>query len=385
MALRGLEDRAKVWTERGFISSEQAQKILTFENANPGRSWVASGVAAIGVVAITTGIISTIAANWQSIPDATKLALYFILQVALGIGVWRFSRKPGLARETLLSLFALTVLGGIGLVGQIFHLESDGWQALRFWLILILPITLLAQSKFLPNVWFAGLCVTLGVWYFSGQSVFSNTLEPITRFMLPLTFIYGTIAIGGISDKFECAHFIRAARLWGWFVLLGGVVTVTDGLWASKSIAEIPALPLSAVLAPFFASLVAAGAYFLRSRNFEERNGALVLMILAPLSFLLFILPLTMQWRGYELLGITFFLLEFSLAAAAAALLNRRRLFDLATFVIAARLIVAYFEVFGSLAATGIGLIISGAVILGAVWGWYRLRSYCAHLIAGKA
>lgn len=389
MAIRGLEERVKVWKDHDFITSEQAQKIVTFENSNPGRSWIAYGVAAIGLVAIATGFISIIAANWESISDPTKLALYFIIQTILGLGFWKFSGKSGLTREILLSLFALFVLGGIGLVGQIFHLESDGWQGLRFWLILILPITFLAQSRFLPNIWFAGLYTTLAIWYGSAERNFisdysAREAAEISRMMLPLTFTYGIIAIGALTKKLEFTSFINAARLWGWLVLLGGVATVTNILWTHRNIND-PVFPFSIGLVPFIFSLVAAGCYFLRSKIPDERKGALVLMILSPLSCLLLILPLTMQRIGHDILGIAFFLLEFGLAAAAAALLNRKRLFDLATFVIAIRFIVAYFEVFGSLAATGVGLIISGLVILGAVWGWYKLRSHFALLLARKA
>ncbi len=389
MAIRGLEQRVQLWKDQGFISAEQAKKIVTFENTNPGRSWIAYGVAAIGLVAIATGFISIIAANWESISESTKLVIYFTLQVGLGLGFLKFANKQGLPREIFLSLFALLALGGIGLVGQIFHLESDGWQGLRFWLILILPISLLAQSRFLPNIWFAGLFTTLGIWFGSAERSYIadyavREAAEVARVMMPLSFVYGVIAIGALSSKFAPLSFINAARTWGWLLLLGGVVTLTNVTWSMRNVSG-PIFSFSVGLVPFIVSLIAAGLYFLRSKIPEERKGALVLMILAPLSCFLFILPLTMKREGFDLLGIAFFLLEFSLAAAAAALLNRKRLFDLATFVIAIRFIVAYFEVFGTLAATGIGLIISGVVILGAVWGWYKLRSHFALLLTRKA
>jgi len=45
---------------------------------------------------------------------------------------------------------------------------------------------------------------------------------------------------------------------------------------------------------------------------------------------------------------------------------------NLATAVIAARIFVAYIEVFGSMLATGAGLIVSGVLLLALAWLWVR-------------
>ena len=45
---------------------------------------------------------------------------------------------------------------------------------------------------------------------------------------------------------------------------------------------------------------------------------------------------------------------------------------NLATAVIAVRVFVAYIEVFGSMLATGAGLIVSGVLLLALAWVWVR-------------
>lgn len=70
-----------------------------------------------------------------------------------------------------------------------------------------------------------------------------------------------------------------------------------------------------------------------------------------------------------------------SRAAAAASM---KRLFDIASFVIAARFIVIYFEVFGDLSTTGIGLIVSGAVILAVAFIWNRGRQTVTTKLGGN-
>ena len=54
--------------------------------------------------------------------------------------------------------------------------------------------------------------------------------------------------------------------------------------------------------------------------------------------------------------------------------LNHQRLFNLCVNLIGLRFLIIYFQVFGSLATTGIGLIVSGLIIIGAVVGWYKSR-----------
>jgi hypothetical protein len=75
-----------------------------------------------------------------------------------------------------------------------------------------------------------------------------------------------------------------------------------------------------------------------------------------------------------DVCGAAGFIAVWAAAAAAAAAASMKKLFDIASFVIAIRFIVIYFEVFGSLSMTGIGLIISGAVIIGIAILWNRGR-----------
>ena len=82
-----------------------------------------------------------------------------------------------------------------------------------------------------------------------------------------------------------------------------------------------------------------------------------------------------------DVVGCFLFLLPWASAAAVAAAMERKRLFDLAALVIGIRFIVVYFQVFGSLAVTGVGLIISGSVILGIAYLWYRYRGNVARAI----
>ena len=47
---------------------------------------------------------------------------------------------------------------------------------------------------------------------------------------------------------------------------------------------------------------------------------------------------------------------------------------NFATAVIGIRILIVYFEVFGSLLGTGVGLVTGGVLTLGLVWLWVRKR-----------
>ena len=53
---------------------------------------------------------------------------------------------------------------------------------------------------------------------------------------------------------------------------------------------------------------------------------------------------------------------------------EQQLLFNMVTFLIGLRFLVIYFDVIGSLAATGVGLILSGLLIIAVSYAWYRAR-----------
>jgi hypothetical protein len=79
--------------------------------------------------------------------------------------------------------------------------------------------------------------------------------------------------------------------------------------------------------------------------------------------------PLLLKLIGPGVCIATLLLLSFLFAV-----LSYQRLFNLCVNLIGLRFLIIYFQVFGSLATTGIGLIVSGLIIIGAVVVWYKSR-----------
>jgi uncharacterized membrane protein len=384
MAIRNLEERLKIWAEHGLISNDQGRKILDFENSQVSRSWIIYGVAAIGVVAIAAGLISIIAANWAEITPTQKLTTYFLWQGLLGLAFYQQSERPGLKREILLSLFSLSFLGGIGLVGQIYNIESDAWQGLAFWLTLILPAAILAQTRALPMLWIIALFITLELWkwnhvtwYYGSRSYDMGDLnhQHLTVRLLAMAGMYAVMCIGGLHPYIKntgVKNLTESFAKVGWLVLMLFYVPYINFLWVSFD--RLTPFTLIEIAPAFTLALIAAAIYLLRPKPVSTNNSDYILGLTIFLTGILTVIPLLIVNLRSDFLGALICIGLFALGATAAARINARRIFNALSFLIAGRFILVYFEVFGSLAATGLGLIISGMLILGTLWGWYKFK-----------
>ncbi len=79
-------------------------------------------------------------------------------------------------------------------------------------------------------------------------------------------------------------------------------------------------------------------------------------------------------WQADDIRAPIFTLAILFLYAIHAGNSNNQRAFNLATFLIGLRFVILYFQAMGGLAATGIGLIVSGLLIMSVTWIWYKGR-----------
>jgi hypothetical protein len=116
----------------------------------------------------------------------------------------------------------------------------------------------------------------------------------------------------------------------------------------------------------------------------DYRKSSKILLTLALLLFLFFAGPKLYFIDGLFALSI----FEYGLAAPIVSMSvlflfaivsgrqGWRKSFSLATLMIGVRFLVLYFQAMGGLAATGLGLLISGLLIMGIVWVWHKSRGF---------
>jgi hypothetical protein len=239
------------------------------------------------------------------------------------------------------------------------------------WLVLTLPATLLAEGRMLPHVWTVGTGVTACLWAGSNNSSINEGDRWLLTASLPLAF-----AALGASNPTQLKLPVRlraAITTWGFFsVCVGGAILANVAFHEGWSSTEpIPALGATAIAGFGFLGIVASWANRALSQGVKLGLTALFAFVTLGCT-----LPFVVShFPPSQLLGALIFLFIWSAAAVTALLLERQRWFDLASVVIATRFIVIYFEVFGSLAATGLGLIASGGVIIAVALLWHRARA----------
>jgi uncharacterized membrane protein len=372
------EHYLKRWRDAGLIDDSAIARISAWEaqHRRPIWLWALSGM---GALAIGLGVVAVVAANWEGIPAGAKLAVDLLLTGFCAVFVFvAWQRDQAWPREIgALLLFGL-VIGGIALIGQVYQLQSDPWQALVTWLALSTPfLALVAFTRLVGALWLAAAVLT----WFSAQ-------EPLERLLVPL-------ASGSATGRFShllvylpaCLMIVVAVVRRRWLpaedqgelllklALAGLVVAVSTTVVVIDS-------RLAGVVAPVeiwlgaVATLPAAAALWLGSGALPRRPA----LALLGASFVVWAaaLLLALAWNAegkaaFEAIFGLLFIIYWSAIGWLAARGGQRVLFSLAFTVIGLRLLILYFEAIGGLTATGLGLIGGGVLCLALTWVGWRL------------
>jgi uncharacterized membrane protein len=363
-----LEQRLENWVEAGLIDRPAADRILAYE-AKDRRPVMLWAIAGLGLLALLLGILLLISANWDRIADWVKLSTHMALLAGAGAAHW-WARSVGRSRlaEGLLFLFAGLVLGGIALQAQVFQLTGPIWQALMLWLVIAGPAL-----------------------YLGGTTRLTGTLLAFMALLAPTAMAVQTIDDGGFWRLAQGAAMAVPALLLlvsmrpasggqGFRLSLreAGIVSILAGAsiahfgWASNITAAQAADNAVRLVPPALAALAA----FLGAR----RPGAdfprplLLPLLLGPvLAFGLTLAIPHPDGPASRLVGVAVFIMLWVAVAQGAARAGLNSLFAVAIAAIAIRIFIIYIELFGSLAATGGGLVAGGLLLVGLSYLWHRI------------
>jgi hypothetical protein len=288
-----------------------------------------------------------------------------------------------------LMVFATMVYAGIGLVAQIFDLRGDGWEAMLFWLVMALPAACIAQARLVPHLWVWNLIGTNVVWFVArhleGLRGMREELGAVTAACVNVALYYVLLGLATLRHgRFELPPRLKEAlSFWLHGIFFFGASILGTAL--GPLVHELDARLLDDLRARL--GIIAAGfAVYALTRLLEprrdRRHWRLVLALgLACLHVLIggFGIPVG------PLANAVLFILSWSALAAAAVGAGHKRAFDVLSFVIACRFVAIYFEVFGSMLSTGIGLVISGLIIIGTAVVWHRFKDNVARALEVRA
>lgn len=338
--------KTQKWVENGLITDEQARRIAAFEQSRKSFLSLFSIIMFLGFFSIALGVAAIVAANWADIPDAAKLVSMFALLTACAAGSARVRKSHPAAFAGGMSFYAVLLFAAIGLVGQIYHLESDTYAAFLFWSVLAFPPVLLMNKAFAGYVWdfVSILSLSASPW---GEEFLRRAAR---WFETPMQVSFLFFALFFVLLKIKRARaFVAPLRVFAFTVCV--CCLMWDGL---NRKAGFPFAPLAAVAA--FAL-------------FAAKNGPAGRRLLwggAGLYAVSFLLPVR-EWTAYSAqLAV---LLFFIFTAYGFGGERTARLLGVLT---ALRILTVWISLFGSLMDTGAGLIVSGAFILALACGCYK-------------
>jgi hypothetical protein len=364
-----LDAKLARWTKAGLLTAEQADGIRRYEAVNdrPVALWAVIG---IGLLALALGVLLVISANWDRIPAALKLGAHVALAAAAAVTVWRarMAERPFVG-EAALFLLAALALGGIVLQAQVYQLDGPIWQVLAVWLLLMTPaLLMLGQTRLTAVTWAGMLLWGLFAWVDDYRGAFRHVVEGLVVAGPPLLLLLGVLP----AFRQRSAAFANALRDIGIVGILAAA-SVAHFAWAERVSTGQAAAMAERLLLP---AAVLAGAWLA-----ARRAGSLPPLLAAPLTFgplvagaLATALPHGNGWV-WRFVGAIVFAVMWSHVAYGAHQSGWRLLFGVAVAAVAVRLFIVYFELFGSLATTGLGLIVAGALLIGLTLLWRRVMT----------
>lgn len=361
----GLANKIDDWQAAGLLDPASAAAILQHEQGRQ-RPVALFAVAGLGLLALALGILLLVAANWDDLGAALKLSVHVALILAAAVGTLLFQRRDAAwAGEGALFLLAALTLAGIALQSQVYQLTGPLWQALAWWAVLASPAILLLGRTRLTAYSLAAMLAALAVAY---RTSATDRLGENLSNALPAALILAALVLprGARNAPFRAGLLeigLAATLILASLAHLGWSFGITRGsAWASAT-------------ALIVAAVVVCGAVATTFRRLPRPDAELIAVILGG-SLAAVLLALGVPHDDGPVASFAGVLSYFALWGGVAALATRagwHRLFRIAMAALAIRLFLIYFELFYSLAFTGVGLIFGGVLLIGLAWAWTRI------------
>ncbi|WP_185903117.1 DUF2157 domain-containing protein [Bacteriovorax stolpii] len=352
-----LRKKMDLWLKEKVIDIETYSKIIDYEKSNFRLSG-SHFVLGLGVVAIAVGIISVIAANWYNISKETKILLNIIFLILLASQTYfSFKKNYKYLLEIFSTLYFFSIIATFALFGQVYNVTNDIFITLSYWLLLGTPLIMLTKTKYVAYFYSA---LILG-WAIAGVRYFSHTLtSSYSMFVLiPIVVFYFSLLFK-ILGKNEISESLKNLARFSLSILF---MIVAPLLWRVDQ--NFPIEASKAIVSIF----VSVPIFFYLFKKFSMHWTLVALLIYFYIQ-----IPVILSIGDQKELSAIFFILIWLSIGYLSYEDKNKKLFDISFVVISLRIIVIYFEVFGSLLNTGIGLIATGCFLMIAFYLWNAYR-----------
>jgi uncharacterized membrane protein len=379
-----IEKKLARWREAGLLDEAAAARIAAFEQKSQ-RPVMLYALGGLGALTLGIGIVSIVAANWEAIPRQTKLGIDLAFGAALAAALYvAASRGQKWLSDVLAGVYYAFVLASIALLGQLYQLGSPQYQGLLMWSLATAPFMLLVRGTLLGAVWLLGLLTTHAFCYVelftSLEDAWSD--EAVVNLAVSLTFATqaGYMVLARLPAF--AAPRPHVSAVWTrllWTTLVLGALTLCIAFYS-----DIEEDKLGWAVA--VCGAVTGGLYLLLPRLYPDvspraRSG--MGMLLAA-TWLLLATATTTDRYAMPAVGALAQVGVLAISAWTVLALGSVRTFNLLTALIALRVLIMYFEVFGSMLDTGLGMITGGLLTLLLAWIWKNKSSDLAERLGAE-
>ena len=393
-----IEKKLQIWEQQGFINGDQHDAILAFgQGEKQNNNWWLYSLIILGSAIIGLGIISLIAANWEQIPNSIKLGTDFLLLSVLAIVIfWQKQQPKKPWADALISAFIILCLASIGLIAQIYHINGHWYHAVLLWSLITLPIVLFARHLFVHFLW-VSLFINAAVWScvdLAGGSL-RYTLRELPALLLLAPLLSATLYL--LARRVHVLY-KTSSSFFFWFQISALIALAAIDLIRSGGDTQV--FEWRWYLPAWLTAAVLIGLILIRPAYQPLNKGLLIATILLLILYFQPDILFTGQtrytfsaldsaaraslWLADDIRAPALTILILFLYAIHAGNSGYHRTFNVITFLIGLRFVTLYFQAMGGLAATGVGLILSGLLIIGIAWFWYssrdRLQSWSKEL-----
>ena len=312
-------------------------------------SLLMSALTILSLFCIGLGLISVISANWQVIPDEAKLGADLLLLGAAAFGISRSYLTNGRHLTALIFFDALLIVASLGLVVQVFQLNSGSSSALvMLWCGLTLPLLFLQNQILLPIFWILA---------FFGAA-FDLLYLPLFADQMSIDFLpylFIVVLLYRLATQFLKSDngFVKAFRFWVVFYIVW--TFLTRPLFGAEMLDNLDNLSLFGFIAVLWLGI--AGLNFVQKQSFLLPAEMAVLVLLG----------LSETFAVGLLVNFGFCLAALAVLGVYAYRADRTRLLTLTVVLAAVRVFVLFLEQFGTLLNTGVFLILAGVLLIAAL------------------
>lgn len=360
----GLKRKLKKWEDAALLSNDQAEEILRHEKQGTGKTYF-RGLVGLALLIIFGGAAMIIESNWAAIPGNIKIITHFAINAIVAYVMYtgqqtnHFWKREGAA--FILAGLNVTL---IALIGQVFQLNGSVEGLLLLWLLITTPfIFIFGLSRMNAILWTLGFIITcaLNLNDLIDKLDFLNDAEKLSLYTFLGVAIPALLLIGGINQKLQ----IYRQEWQQSYLFSGAAIIIAIGLFTSLSWYDQRLLNEYDELKWFPAfNAVFWSAFFFGVRQITESTYYKALLLMASLT-MLFLLVVCIPGRPEsDLMSTVHFVIYAGLIGYFAVPLALPALITVSILLITIRLFIFYLEVTNNMAQMGVGMLVSGIVLL---------------------